>query len=744
MWPYPDRVSKSAIVTKMVGCCLLAGVLLAGLLFPIVGTLGQASNRAADTIANAASQLLEGKVPEITTMTDVNGKPIAYLYDQRRVQVGYNDISPNMIRSIISIEDRRFLDHDGVDWRGTARAFVKNTGSGEVQQGASTLDQQYVKNYQLLVLATTEAERRAATETTPARKLREARMALTLERSLVASARAADPAITDADAKLEAKKGVVTRYLNLVPFGNGAYGIEEAAQTYFRVPAKELTVAQSAMLAGIVQSSSKLDPYTNAKEVTERRNLVLDTLISNFPEQAAEYAAAKQAPLGVKPPRQIRQGCIAAGDAGFYCDYALQFLAANGLSKDDVVRGGYTIRTNLDPTVQASTVRALQANADPQLDGVAAVMSVVRPGKTSHAVVSMGSSRHYGLDPSRGQTVQPQPYSLVGDGAGSVFKIFTVGAAMDRGMGTSARLQVPGFYIGYGMGSSGGLNGCPGNAYCVRNAGRYPASMTVTDALAQSPNTAFVKLIEQTGVAPTVDLAVKLGLRSYATPGTAGQSDKSIAQTVKDGNLGSFTLGPEAVNPLELSNVAATLASGGVWCPPNPIREILAPKRDRFGNQVIGTDGKPAMEPVTRFKPPACEQVVPPELANTLAVAMSKDDVGAGTSAGAARAAGWSLPMAGKTGTTEASRSAAFLGFTNNVAAATYIYGDGPNPTELCTSPLRQCPGYGDLFGGREPAAIWFDAVSPVADNWGPTVLPPTDPKYVCGDSTVSCSGAPY
>ena len=113
-------------------------------------------------------------------MTDVNGKPIAILYDQYRTQVGYNDISPNMIRAIISIEDRRFLEHDGVDWKGTLRAALKNSSSGEVQQGASTLDQQYIKNYQLLVLARTEAERESAVETTPARKLREVRMALTI------------------------------------------------------------------------------------------------------------------------------------------------------------------------------------------------------------------------------------------------------------------------------------------------------------------------------------------------------------------------------------------------------------------------------------------------------------------------------------------------------------------------------------------------------------------------------------
>ena len=138
----------------------------------------------------------------------------------------------------------------------------------------------------------------------------------------------------------------------------------------------------------------------------------------------------------------------------------------------------------------------------------------------------------------------------------------------------------------------------------------------MTDALATSPNTAFAKLISQVGVERTVDMAVKLGLRSYADPGTARDydpdSNESLADFVKRQNLGSFTLGPIEVNALELSNVAATLASGGVWCPPNPIDKVF----DRNGNEVAVTTE-------------TCEQVVPEGLANTLANAMSKDDHGA-------------------------------------------------------------------------------------------------------------------
>ncbi len=127
-----------------------------------------------------------------------------------------------------------------------------------------------------------------------------------------------------------------------------------------------------------------------------------------------------------------------------------------------------------------------------------------------------------------------------------------------------------------------------------------------------------------------------------------------------------------------------------------------------------------------------CEQAVPEGLANTLANAMSKDDTGSGTAAGAAGSVGWDLPMSGKTGTTEAHRSSGFLGFTSQYAAASYIYDDSPNPGELCSFPLRQCYD-GDLFGGNEPARTWFTAMKPIANNYGPIALPPTDPRYVDG-----------
>ncbi|MEV0462101.1 penicillin-binding protein [Nocardia tengchongensis] len=682
---------------RLAGACVLAAVLLAGLLFPLAGGFGFISNRAADAVDNVSAELVEGSVPAVSTMVDTNGTPFAWLYEQRRFEVPSDKISNNMKLALVSVEDKRFADHHGVDWQGTFRAFLTNTSGGQVSQGGSTIDQQYVKNYLLLVVAKTDAERRAAIETTPARKIREIRMALTLDKRLT-------------------KDEILTRYLNLVPFGNGSYGIQDAAQTYFGVDAKDLNIVQSAMLAGMVQSSSKLNPYTNAAGVLERRNTVLDTLIQNVPSRAEEFRKAKDTTLGVLPePKSLSRGCIAANDRGFFCDYAMQYLTNAGISRDQLEKGGYLIKTTLDPAVQDQVRDSLAANTNPNLDDIAEVMNIIAPGQDSHPLLAMGSSRVYGLDAGAHQTVQPQPYSMVGDGAGSIFKIFTTAAAMEKGLGINATLDVPAFFSAKGMGNSG-TPGCPPETYCVKNAGAYKGSMSVTEALATSPNTAFVKLIQAVGVAPTVDMAVRLGMRSYTLPGTSGHGNQSLADMVKDQNLGSFTLGPVAINPVELSNVAATLASGGKWCPPTPIKEVV----DRSGKPV----------PLTQQ---ACEQVVDPGLANTLAVALGQDVV-SGTGAGSAHAVGWNIPTSAKTGTTESHRSSAFLAFTNGFAGASYVYGDSPTPGEICSFPLRSC-GSGNLYGGNEPARTYLGAMKNVLDRFPPAGLPPVDDKYVRGSN---------
>jgi membrane peptidoglycan carboxypeptidase len=697
----PEREpARGSTVIKLALCCAMAGVVTAALIFPFAGGFGLLSNRASDVVANGSAQLVEGNVPQVSTMVDAAGNPIAWLYTQRRFQVPSDQIANTIKLAIVSIEDKRFASHNGVDWQGTLTGLSGYLSGNMSTRGGSTIEQQYVKNFQLLVTAQTDAERRAAVELTPARKLREMRMALTLDKTFT-------------------KAEILTRYLNLVGFGNGAFGIQDAAQTYFGVDASQLNWQQAALLAGMVQSPTSLDPYTNPQGALQRRNVVLDTMIENLPQLAAQLRAAKAEPLAILPqPNVLPGGCIPARENGFFCDYVLEYLARSGVSKEQVARSGYLIRTTLEPKVQASVKSAIDKIASPTLDGIASVMSVIKPGKETHRVMAMASNRTFGLNRDAHETVQKQPFSLVGDGAGSIFKIFTTAAALDMGMGIDTQLQVPGSFQGRGLGSSD-TPGCPKETWCVRNAGSYRGSMNVTDALATSPNTAFAKLIQQVGVPRAVDMAVRLGLRSYALPGTVRAydptSNESLADYIKRQNTGSFTLGPYQINALELANVAATLASGGVWCPPSPIDKIF----DRHGNEV-----SIANQP--------CDQAVPEGLANTFANALSKDNQSPGTAAGAASSVSWNLPMSGKTGTTESHRSSGFVGFTNQYAAANYIFADSSNPSGICSFPLRECYD-GDLYGGNEPARTWFEAMKPIATDFGDVQLPPTDSRYVDG-----------
>src|SRR6476646_5691655 len=278
----PQRQPALRAVVRLAWCCLSAGVLVAALIFPIAAVIGLFSNRAADVVANGSAQLVEGDVPQVSTMVDAAGNPIAWLYSQRRFEVPTDQIANTMKLAIVSIEDKRFDDHNGVDWQGSLTGLSGYLSGNPGTRGGSTIEQQYVKNYQLLVTAQTDAERRAAVEITPARKLREIRMALTLDKTFT-------------------KAEILTRYLNLLSFGNNAFGVQDAAQTYFGINASQLNWQQAALLAGLVQSESSLNPYTNPEGALQRRNVVLDTMIENLPQHAGELRAAKAAPLGVLP-----------------------------------------------------------------------------------------------------------------------------------------------------------------------------------------------------------------------------------------------------------------------------------------------------------------------------------------------------------------------------------------------------------------------------------------------------------
>ncbi|TWF77755.1 membrane peptidoglycan carboxypeptidase [Pseudonocardia hierapolitana] len=697
---FPRHLARP--IGLLLGLGLLAGVVVAGMTFPVAAGLGLVASDTGDSVNTVSADLVDGPLPQTTTVTDSSGVPIARFFEQgqNRHSVTADQISPAMKAAIVAIEDRRFYQHQGVDWQGTLRALAANSASGTVVQGASTLTQQYVKNYMLYVAAETETERLKATEQTPARKLKEAQIALQMEQRL-------------------SKDEILTRYLNIVSFGNGAAGIAAAARTYFNTTPDQLTVPQAALLAGMVNSTSAFDPVTNPQAALERRNLVIQQMRDQQMIDQAQAEAALAAPLDLADPLNTQpNGCIGAGDAGFFCKYVVEYLTEAGFSLEQLNRGGYTIKSTLDRNVLNHMKASLDAEVPPRQPNVANVMSVVQPGTEKHRVLGMASSRTFGLDAEEMETSYGLPYEPVNLGAGSTYKIFTAAAALEKGMGINYELSVP----PSGYASPIYVDGA-GRPLPVRNSNEnMPERMSLTDALAQSPNTAFIKLEEFTGVPPVVDMAVRLGMRSLATtpfvdPRTGRPTDRSIAEVTKAQNLASFTLGVSPTSVLELANVGATLASAGKWCPPSPIESIT----DVAGNPV----------PVTEAP---CEQAVEPGLANAMFNALGKDDLPGGTAAGAAGQVGWNRPMAGKTGTTQQHKSAAFVGFVPQMAGAVITFDNSRSPRPLCDGAGSPFPcRSGNIFGGKTPAETWFGAMKPLLDPLPPLAFPVVEDRFLVG-----------
>ncbi len=662
---------------------------------------GLLSNQVSDSVDAISAQLAAADPPLTTTVTDRAGTPIATLYAQYRLPVTAAGIATTMKAAIIAVEDRRFYTEGGVDLQGMLRAAV-NDSTGGALQGASTITQQYVKNYLVNVVDRTDPVAQAADrEDSVARKLREAKMAVQLNDTT-------------------SKDDILADYLNVVEFSGTVYGVGAAAKAYFGTTADKLTVPQAALLAGMVNNPSVYNPYTHADKALQRRNLVIDDMVTNGSLPASYAPTAKAAPLGVLPngPVAPSSTCLgAAPDAGFFCAYAESYLVHAGFTADQLATGGYTIKTTLDPRVSQVAKDAVDANVPTTQDGVANTFAVVQPGSAGHQVLAMVANRNYGTDPARGETST----DIVADasnefGAGSSFKIFTSAAALVTG---KAGLETP---LPNPDSQCFPVPDSRSACYTVHNDGHYADPISLADGLATSPNVAFVGLESQVGLPAVLDMAYKLGLRNTLATNDAGAvPDPSSSnpqynepQSKYFQNLLSFTLGNSPVSPLEMANVSATLMSGGVWCPPDPILSMT----DRNGNAVA-------------VRQQACEQVIPTGVANTLEAGLSKDTT-SGTSAEAARAAGWTRPDIGKTGTTQQSESVAFVGGVDGYAVSSMVFADGPRPREICPGTpvhLGNC-GHG-AFGGTVAAPPYFHAMSQLLAGVPDQPVPGPDPAYL-------------
>lgn len=701
---------------KMLGLCVVAGVLVAGVMFPLVGGLGVLSNQASAKINNLSSELAKVPPPAVTKILDNQGNLIARLYDQYRIPVKGDQIARTMKAAIVAVEDQRFYQHGGVDPRGIARAAIHDFGGGSTQ-GASTITQQYVKNYLVNVVdRNNPLEQKRDQSATIARKLREAKLAMEV-------------------GQRESKDQILTGYLNVVGFGGQVYGVEAASRVFFDTSADKLTVPQAALLAGVVNNPVLYNPWDHPTDALKRRNLVIDRMVGDHSLDASAAKKFKQAPLGIQPEPNIPPStCIGAPDyAGFFCDYVETYLKRAGLNiSSKTSPGGYVVKTTMDPNVAKAVKAAVDHNVSPDAKGVANSFAVVRPGKKSHDVLAMVSNWTLGTDVSKNQTVTNIVSGVTApSGWGSTFKIFTAAAALEQGAAgldtklpdpTSACVQKP-------------VMNQYTHCYPVQNFNSsYPNPITLRDGLRTSPNVAFVKLEQKVGQQKVLNMASRLGLRRTMRANTVGTDPEgasppqdspnpaafTLSQSDYFKNLPSFTLGVAAASPLEMANVSATIKSDGKWCPPDPIASVT----DRNGNPV-------------KVRSLPCEQVISPSVANALRVGLSQDTV-SGTSHVAADAANWHYPDIGKTGTTETNRSVAFVGGVGDYAVASTVFALSRTPAPICvghpvTHTSTAC--LGQAFGGSVASPPYFEAFKKILAGKNIPPLPKPDPAFLQANS---------
>ncbi|MGW3887590.1 penicillin-binding protein [Micromonospora chokoriensis] len=645
-------------------CGLLAGVVVAAAAFPAVAMSGLAAKAGAETFGALPTELTVARAPQISYLLASDGKtPLATMYDENRRDVKFDDISPFMRKAIIAAEDHDFYKHNGVDINGVARAFVNNQSEGSGRQGASTLTMQYVR-LAIAYSATHPADVVAATEDTSARKLREMRLALQVDKEF-------------------SKDEILTRYLNLASFGNGAYGIFAASQVYFGKPPSKLKIEEAALLAGMVKAPTTNDPTTKAGYplALDRRDYVIDNMVEIKAITQQEADAAKAVKLEVKDKR-TPNGCVSANvnSWGFFCDFFYRWWMQQetfGSTTYDRERrlksGGYTVVTSIDVQAQKAADKAVR-KAKSENSKEAAMVAVVEPG--SGRVRALAVNRQFKLDdpknPKNKISSDPakskkkirgnypatvNPLLTGGDGitgyqAGSTFKMFTIVAALEKGIPLSYSINAPKqFKSEYII--QPGPAACPGtNFYCPTNSTESMAGPhNMWSAFGRSVNTYFVPLQQQVGAENVVKAAKRLGINFRS------QEDLDLEKGAHQ--WGAFTLGVSQTTPLDLANAYATLAADGKYCEPIPVQEI----RDPEGNKLDIAN-------------PRCEKRFSTDVARA-AVDAARCPLGdrsssskcAGATAGNVRG-DVGYPVAGKSGTTDSEKTAALVAMTKQYSVA--------------------------------------------------------------------------
>jgi membrane peptidoglycan carboxypeptidase len=635
---------------RLLAWSAVAGALVAALAAPLVLPPAYAARQAIYAWEDLPSSLpLDAELPQRSVLTDDQGKVFAVFYGQNRVPLPLRSVAPAVVDALLATEDDRFYSHGPVDLAGLARAALRNSSSGS-RQGGSGITQQYVKNL-LLTQARTPDQASKVTEQTLDRKIRELRLAVSLEKTLT-------------------KDQILERYVNTVNFGDGAYGIGAASLHYFGVPASKLTIPQAALLVGILKSPTNYNPVDHPQRSQLRRDVVLARMRDTGRITAEQYTRFinTRVALTVTDPAQ---GCGASAYP-FYCQWVVQIMsndkafgATPEARADLLYRGGLTIRTTLNRAAMAAAQTAADAALTPT-NRVATGIAVVRPG--TGEVVALATNKRWGRDAAKGETQLVLPV-LPAYQPGSNFKPITLATALEQGFSLRTTFNTPDGY------KPAELNYPPGGFHNDNN--RNNGVLNAYQATAGSVNTWYVQLEEKTGVLPIADMAARLGITSLPRTGK-----KAI--TKRDGSL---TLGAYEVSPIEMAEAYATFASGGIGCRPVGITSVIDRSRVKLA-----------------VPSASCHRVLTPYVASAVADVLKGVFGNGGTGAGLGLPG---RPAGGKTGTTNNSAATWFSGFTPQYATSVWI-GDLRGGQRY---PLHGIEAYGHFIGtvyGRSVAGpIW-------------------------------------
>lgn len=624
------------------------GVLLAGLAIPMATATGTVTNSAMNLFNDLPGEIDPGRPAESSTILYSDGTVLATFYYQNRIVVPIDQISPEVQHAIVSIEDRRFYEHNGVDLEGMARALVNNAQGGDTE-GASTLTQQYVKNVFMEQAAVIERQDpdaaaelyESATAQSYGRKLQEARYAIQVE-------------------KRYTKQQILEGYLNLAQFGPSVYGVEAASQHYFGHPAATLTVAEAALLAGLPQSPNNYDPLANPEGAKTRQTHVLDAMLRDGHIDQAQYDEAVAIPIDqlTANNQTLKNGCDAAGVSAYFCDYVVQELLQNpslnaalgedrGQRMQALFAGGLEVVTTIDPHTQQIAFESL-TNTVPVNDpsGVNNALSAVEPG--TGYIRAMVQNTNYGRNPGEGDPEQTVVNFNVGQShggglgfqTGSTFKTFTLVEWLrtNHSLTQSVPAQQREYPRNSWTISCNPSYAAPYTANNIEGTWNQP-NMSVLEATKLSINLPFVWMANQMDLCSIFGVAEAMGVER----GDGAPLDPY------PGNI----LGGNNNTPLSMANAYATIANDGVACEPIAITAIT--KRDGTALEVPG---------------PQCAEAIPVEVARGVTHALRQPFTPGGTAQHSVLDGG--RPAAGKTGTANEDYAAWFIGFTPQLASAVW------------------------------------------------------------------------